>query len=888
MSLRLQFDPNQQYQLDAVQSIVDLFDGQPLAAGEFSFSLDAADSSVLISEMGVGNNLRLADEQLLRNLQTVQERNKLEPSQGLAGVLDFSVEMETGTGKTYVYLRTIHELNRQYGFTKFVIVVPSIAIREGVLKNLALTQEHFATLYTRQPAAFAQYSSEQVSRLRSFASSNTLQILVINIDAFAKDQNVINRPNDKLSGRPPIEFVQATRPIVIVDEPQNMGSEARKAAIANLNPLCTLRYSATLLSRRNLAYSLNPVQAYDLGLVKQIEVDAVTEERGLQSAYVRLESVKTGSKSISAKITIDVHTAKGTKRKAVTAKPGSDLYELSGRNEAYQEGYIVNEIDARDGFVELSGNQRIYTGQNTGAAKDDIMQVQLRRMMEEHFSKARKLEPQGIKVLSLIFIDRVTNYRSYDAAGNPIAGKIAKWFESYYIECAAHPENKSVLPYSADEVHNGYFAQDKGRAKDSSENRTSKADEDAFELIMRDKERLLDPQTPLRFIFSHSALREGWDNPNVFQICTLNETLSEPKKRQEIGRGLRLCVDHNGQRVFDRNINRLTVFANQSYESFAKSLQTEIEQETGVKFEGRIKNRAKRKAVRLRKGYELDKNFLELWNRIKHKTRYRVSFSSDALVREAAEAIRQMEPVTTPRILARRAQLQIRESGVEGEYRSERVFTPSTALAEMPDLLGYIQARTHLTRHTILTILRESGRLGDALTNPQAFLDQVVYHILRKLEERMVDGIKYQTVSGEEYDMRLFESKEIESYIDKLLKVAREEKTLTDHIVYDSSVEKQFALDCENDERVKFFIKLPNWFKIPTPIGEYNPDWALIFNNDKRLYFVAETKSTPPDMLDNLRRAEQLKIKCGKAHFNEFMGVEYKVGQSLSEITRSG
>lgn len=535
MSLRLQFDPNQQYQLDAVQSIVDLFDGQPLAAGEFSFSLEAADSSVLLSEIGVGNNLRLADEQLLHNLQVVQQRNKLQPSQSLGDGLDFSIEMETGTGKTYVYLRTIHELNRQYGFTKFVIVVPSIAIREGVLKNLALTQEHFATLYARQPASFAQYSSEQVSRLRSFASSNTLQILVINIDAFAKDQNVINRPNDKLSGRPPIEFVQATRPIVIVDEPQNMESEARKAAVANLNPLCTLRYSATLVSRRNLAYSLNPVQAYDLGLVKQIEVDAVTAERGLGDAYVRLESVKTGSKSVNAKITIDVSSAKGMKRKTATVKSGNDLYDLSGRSEAYKEGYIINEINAGEGFVELSSNQRIYIGQNTGAAKDDIMRVQLRRMVEEHFNKARKLEPQGIKVLSLVFIDRVANYRFYDEAGNPAPGKIMQWFESYYNECATRPENKGVLPYTAEEVHNGYFAQDKGRAKDSSENRASKADEDAFELIMRDKERLLDPQTPLRFIFSHSALREGWDNPNVFQICTLNETFSEPKSVRKSG-----------------------------------------------------------------------------------------------------------------------------------------------------------------------------------------------------------------------------------------------------------------------------------------------------------------------------------------------------------------
>lgn len=881
--MRLQFNPDQQYQLDAVQSVVDLFEGQPLAAGEFSFSLEETAGSRLLNELGVGNQLMLSPEQLLTNLQAIQKRNGLNQSDSL-DELNFSVEMETGTGKTYVYLRTIYELNQKHGFTKFVIVVPSIAIREGVLKNLQLTQEHFATLYAHKPANFSQYNSQQVSRLHFFAGSNTLQILVINIDAFAKDQNIINRPNDKLSGRTPIEFIQATRPIVIVDEPQNMRTDARKTAIANLLPLCTLRYSATLEERQNLVYSLNPIQAYDLGLVKQIEVDAVTTERGLEAAYTRLENIKAASK-ISARIGIDVNSSKGIKRKSVTAKAGDDLYELSGHNDAYREGHIINEIDASEGFVELSSGQRIHTGQHTGAAKDEIMQVQLRRMVEEHFSKARKLEPQGIKVLSLVFIDRVANYRSYDGAGNAIPGRIAQWFEKYYTECAARPENKGILPYQVNEVHNGYFAQDKGRAKDSSESRTSKADEDAFELIMRDKERLLDPKTPLRFIFTHSALREGWDSPNVFQICTLNETFSEPKKRQEIGRGLRLCVNQNGQRVFDRNINRLTIFANQSYESFAKSLQNEIENETGVKFEGRIKNRAERKSVRLRKGYQLDPNFIELWERIKQKTRYQVNFKTDALIEEAATVIREMEAVTAPRILARRAQLHIGEGGIEGEYRGERVFTSDFTNIEVPDLLGYIQTRTHLTRRTILSIMQRSGRLADALVNPQIFLDQVVYHILRKLEELMVAGIKYQTITGVEYDMRLFESKELESYFDKMLQVQQPEKTLTDFVVYDSSVEKQFALDCENDERIRFFIKLPSWFNISTPIGQYNPDWALIFHEDKRLYFVAETKSTPADMLDSLRRAEQLKIRCGKAHFDEFNDVEYRVGQSLNEVT---
>ncbi|MCJ7624889.1 MAG: DEAD/DEAH box helicase family protein [Anaerolineaceae bacterium] len=834
-------------------------------------------------ENGVGNNLVLEDEQILANLQKVQERNGIEPSDELAG-LHFSIEMETGTGKTYVYLRTIYELNRLYGFTKFVVVVPSIAIREGVLKNLEITQEHFETLYSREPAVFDEYDSSRVSSLRSFASSNNIQILVINIDSFAKDKNIINRPNDKLSGKNPIEFIQAAHPIVIVDEPQRMETKIRKTAISNLYPLCTLRYSATHLKLYNLVYSLNPVQAYDLGLVKQIEVDSVIAEDGFNDAYIQIEEFKSTKTRTSVRLTIDVNTDKGVKRKTVTAKIGDDLYNLSSQREIYQDGYILNGIDITDESIDLSNGERIYLGRPMGALTDDIMKMQMSRMIDEHFKKTNRYAADGIKVLSLVFIDRVAHYRSYDDGGQVVDGKFAQWFEELFNEYAAMPANKGFISYELDKIHDGYFSQDRqGRFKDSKTGIT-KDDESTYELIMKDKERLLDINTPLRFIFTHSALREGWDNPNVFQICTLNETHSEMKKRQEIGRGLRLCVNQDGQRVFGRQFNRLTVFANESYEDFAKQLQTEIEEETGVKFEGRIKNKRDRKKVTLRKGYHLDENFLDLWKRIKQKTTYRVDYSSKELIEQAAKAISEMPPIQRPRIRAERTIMLMSARGIEGQYAGGQVEEAGEQTPNIPDVIGYIQARTNLTRKTILEILKQSGRLPDVLVNPQLFLDQAVHQITVNLQNILIEGIKYQTIAGNEYDMLLFEAKEIESYIENMYVVTKPGKTIVDHIIYDSGVEEQFAKDCENDDRVEFFIKLPEWFVIQTPVGTYNPDWALIFKNDKRLYFVAETKSVPEGATENLRRNELLKIECGKAHFSEFEDVEYRQVQRLREL----
>ncbi len=872
--MKLHFDPNQEYQKQAIKSIVDIFEGQPLSNSDFEFAV--TEGSLQFSENGVGNNIVLSEEQILRNLQGVQRSNGIEPvSEALDG-MNFSVEMETGTGKTYVYLRTIYELNKNYGFKKFVIVVPSVAIREGVLKNLEITHGHFQNLYDNVPVDFDVYDSRKLSNLRRFASADTIQILVINIDSFAKDENIINKPNDKLTGKMPIEFIQYTRPIVIVDEPQNMETEIRKRAIANLNPSCTLRYSATHLKLYNPVYSLDPVRAYDLGLVKQIEVDSILTEDSFNDAFVSLERVTATKTRTAAGIRIDVNGNNGVVKKSVTAKVGDDLYRLSNQREIYRDGFIIDEIDVANECISLTNGTVLYVGDTQGGMTDEIMRFQIQKTVEEHFKKEHKYKDKGIKTLSLFFIDKVANYRKYDETGNLVKGRFAQWFEEIYNEMANKSAFKGLIPFPAEEVHNGYFAQDKkGRFKDSSEGRATQADDDTYRLIMKDKERLLDLNEPLRFIFSHSALREGWDSPNVFQICTLNETRSEMKKRQEIGRGLRLAVDRTGNRVFDRNINRLTVVANESYEDFAKTLQKEIEDDCGVEFAGRIKNKRDRIKVKYRKGFQADPAFLEIWNRIKLKTVYRVRFDTEELIKNAAKAVRDMPEIQRPRIQSVKVGLLVKEPGVEYEIKATRVLEPETEFA-IPDILGYIQSRTELTRSTILRILKESGRLAEVLVNPQLFLDRVVKELKHELYELMIDGIKYEKIGMQEYEMKLFEENEIETYIDKLVfDVTNNGKTIYDnYIPLDSDIEMTFAKDCETREDIEFYFKLPAWFTIKTPIGTYNPDWALIFRDEKKIYFVAETKSTAD--LTKLRDEERLKIKCGKAHFDEFENVEYK------------
>jgi type III restriction enzyme len=873
--LKLHFDPNQQFQIDAIDSIVGIFEGQPLRDGGLDFSI--THESHLFYEGGIGNRLSLDEEHVLENVKTVQKKNELAVSDKLDG-MNFSVEMETGTGKTYVYLRSIYELNKKYGFKKFVIVVPSIAIREGVLKNLEITFEHFQNLYDKTPVNFDVYDSKRVSNLRNFAINNNVQILVINIDSFAKDENIINRPNDKLTGKRPVEFIQATSPIVIVDEPQNMETDIRKNAIENLNPLCTLRYSATHTSRYNMVYSLDPVKAYDLGLVKQIEVDSIVTENDFNEAFICLERVKSTKTKTSAKLKIDVNTKDGVKRKTVTVKIGDDLYALSNRRDIYKDGYIINGIDVAEGLIELSNGENIFVGDTLGGLSDEIMKVQIKKTIEEHFFKERKLKDKGIKVLSLIFIDRVANYRGYDADGIPVKGKFAVWFEDMYREISGKEFYKGFIPFEAEEVHNGYFSEDKkGKWSDTKGN--SLADNDTFKLIMKEKERLLDLNEPLRFIFSHSALREGWDNPNVFQICTLNETHSDLKKRQEIGRGLRLCVNQEGLRIQDTNIDRLTVIANEAYEDFARQLQTEIEEDCGVSFKGRIKNRQERVTVKYRKGFELDEKFKEIWDKIKYQTTYKVDYDTSELIKAASKALSQMPAIKKAVIKTTKTALEFDETGIVSDIKASYV-TGLDSLFSIPDVLFYIQERTELTRSTILEILLKSGRIGEIMINPQLFLDNAVSVISDVLTDLMIDGIKYEKIGAKEYEMRLFEDYEI--HLNELtFRISNKDKTIYSNLVpLDSGVEYDFARECEKRDDIEFYFKLPFWFKIQTPIGNYNPDWALIKKNEKTIYFVAETKSIGQE----LRVSERRKIKCGQAHFNEFADVEYRQVSTVGEL----
>ncbi len=897
--MKLTFESNLDFQLKAINSIVNLFEGQQRDSGTLDFTFYTNDTQELFPGINsIGNRLVLSDKQIFQNLCKIQEENEISvisEEEFQNNGLNFTVEMETGTGKTYVYLRTIYELNKKYGFKKFVIVVPSIAIREGVLKNLEITFEHFQNLYDNVPVNYYVYDSSKVSSLRSFATSNSIEILVINIDSFAKDENIINRPNDRLSGLEPIRFIQATNPIVIVDEPQNMETEKRKNAINSLNPLCTLRYSATHKNLYNLVYSLNPVKAYDLGLVKQIEVDSVVEENTYNDAYIAVDEIKSKKTKINAKITI--HSAEGNtiKKKSVTVEVGDDLYQLSGNHQPYREGFVVEEIDVANQTIKFSGGMTLNSGSSKGGMTDEIMRFQIQRTIEEHLKKELKLYKQGIKVLSLFFIDRVANYRYYDEQGNPQKGKIARWFEEEYINIINrneflelrrlfHPNNKIDI----EKIHNGYFSQDKkGRLKDTSGE--SKDDLNTYDLIMKDKEKLLDINCPLRFIFSHSALREGWDNPNVFQICTLNETKSELKKRQEIGRGLRLAVNQNGMRVYDKNVNRLTVIANEAYETFAKQLQTEIEEECGVSFKGRIKNKRERVTVKYRKGFEVDPKFLEIWEKIKHKTRYIVEYQSDKLIEQAGNSIKNLPESPLPSLKATKVELNITTEGIDiSLVREKREFYGNQCSWKLPDIIEYIQQKTELTRNTIKRILEKSNRWEDFFTNPQYFSDQCVAVIKRTLTELLVDGIKYEKIGNQYYEMRLFTIQELETYLDKFtFEVKNKDKTIYEkYIPLDSTVESQFAKDCETSENVEFYFKLPNWFKIPTPIGYYNPDWAVVLKNEKKIYFVAETKDTGTDKVDisKLHPDEQMKIKCGERHYEVFDDVEYKVVKRVSEL----
>ena len=593
--MKLKFNSELAYQVEAISSITDIFKGQKQCQSNFTVVAGIDESGTegkLVTNLGVGNKLEIDEEDILKNVREIQLKNGLPPSKIIKpGEYDFDIEMETGTGKTYVFLRTIFELNKQYGFTKFIIVVPSVAIKEGIVKSIDIMTDHFKELYDNVIFKSLEYKSKNLDVLRDFVISDNIRIMVMTVQSFNKDTNVINKEHEKTNGLKPLQFIQETNPIVIIDEPQSTtNTDKANDAINSLNPICTLRYSATHSKINNLMFRLDAIDAYERQLVKQIEVASVISKENNNDAYMKLLSVDNSKSPITAKIELDVNKKGKIKREVVTVKVTDCLGDFYSGREIYKD-YIVSEISCREGneFISFSTKPPLKLGEVRGNIDDDtIKKLQIRKTIEEHLDKELRLISEGIKVLSLFFIDKVANYRYYDSEGRPHKGKYAIWFEEAYKDLIKLPKYNTLfkdvdVEAEVDKVHNGYFAKDKkGLLKDTKGDTV--ADKDTYSLIMKDKEKLLSFDTKLRFIFSHSALKEGWDNPNVFQICTLNETKSESKKRQEIGRGLRLAVNQDGERVYGFNINTLTVMANESYENFAESLQKEYEEDGTLKF----------------------------------------------------------------------------------------------------------------------------------------------------------------------------------------------------------------------------------------------------------------------------------------------------------------
>ncbi|WP_320973689.1 DEAD/DEAH box helicase family protein [Dysgonomonas capnocytophagoides] len=990
-NMTLKFESHLEYQDDAVNSICDIFEGEEIFQSNFSITPIKGEESLLFQRatIGIGNSIKMIEEDMLANMQRIQLRNGVPQSTTESFKkegMNFSVEMETGTGKTYVYLKTIFELNKRYGFTKFIIVVPSIAIKEGTYKSLQITKEHFKGEYENVVYDYFVYDATKLEQVRSFATGDSIQIMVINIDAFRKSfesedenskSNIIHRYNDKL-GYKPIDLIKETNPIVIIDEPQSVdNTDKAKEAIAALNPLCCLRYSATHRTPYNMMYKLDSVDAYELKLVKQIEVATASVEGFQNDAYIDL--IKVDNKAgIRAQVELDFQNKGKVDRKKAWVKQGQDLFDITKRDQ--YEGYIVEDIwydNERWNMSFTSNDKIIEQGVVAGSLSNDLLKrEQIRMTIEAHLDKEIVLNPQGIKVLSLFFIDKVANYREYDSEGNRQNGKYARIFEEEYNNLIQKPKYRSLFNEMKDkdvdvsQIHDGYFSVDKqskaSNKKDKFERfvdtsgKTAKDDE-AFNLIMRDKERLLSFDTPLRFIFSHSALREGWDNPNVFQICTLNETTKEIKKRQEIGRGLRLCVNQEGERVKGFEVNTLTVMANESYEEFAKALQNEIEEDTGIKFgylhkhsfarievgaendkaiylneeksvrlydyfvekgyvkeevinrkskefaakvqeklkidlrDNRvvipeefdyikmpilkilkrisgnfmnIKNRDDARRVTFRKEFFINnEDFKNLWDRIKYKTTYSVKIDSDKLITQCAQRIFEEVVVGRGRFVTRKVKLAITEGGVhEGEdtpRESTRIMDDTVSV--LPDIVTYLQNETGLTRQSIVSILTGSKRLEAFKKNPQAFIESVIDIIRNEMRLLLVDGIKYKRIDNDMWCQELFENKELQGYISSNL--LESNKSPYDYVIYDSETERSMAQRLESSDNVKVFTKLPVWFKIDTPLGAYNPDWALVWDdgNEQKLYFVVETKGGLFE--DAIKPTERAKITCGKKHF---------------------
>lgn len=989
---------DQPYQTDAVNAICDIFEGCEVK--DSIFTIDASQSLGPMKEylsplegvtyfLGHANKLSIDDFHMLDNLQEIQSNNNIQMSKTLQG-RNFTVEMETGTGKTYVYIKTILEMNKRYGFTKFIIVVPSIAIKEGVNKSFEATNEHFKEKYDNVTYNWFVYDSNHLDKIRDFATSTNIEIMIINIDAFRKSftdptkenkANLIHRESERLSGNKPIDLIASTNPIVIIDEPQSVDNTSKsKEAIASLNPMCTLRYSATHRELYNLMYRLTPVDAYQENLVKHIEVASVISNDASTKPYVKLLSVSNKDNTYKCRIEIYVKDKKtgAISKKAVNAKTYDDIWELSNEVDYYQGSeYIIDNIDCFPGeeSIVLANGENINLGEAIGEIDSAaIKKAQIRQTIELHLNKEVHYMKKGIKVLSLFFIDEVAKYRVYETDDEK--GDYAKWFEEEYNRLIRLPRYKNLLDEYGDyisseasEVHEGYFSKDgKGRLTNSKGEGTSIADETTYQLIMKDKERLLSFEEPIRFIFSHSALKEGWDNPNIFQVCTLIETKDTMTKRQKVGRGLRICVNQNGERVIDNKYNILSVVANESYKEFASTLQKELEtdnfkfgviepisfagisvkQADGNRYEltqddsqilfnylidneymnrqGKmlqkyymdiynnefvlpdnyesftdkvvkqinslsrdieISDAATKIPVQLNKKVELSPEFKTLWDKIKQKTKYSIHMDIDKLKQEAVEQIKNMPTIKADQIDGEISQIDITRAGIVRGTSQLRQLGQINEFEQLdyPDFIRRLQDSTGLLRRTIIEIIVKSGRLHEFYVNPEECIKQVSKILFEVKKENLTEGIKY-VKADEYYELDLiFNDDGLYGYKDRNVIETNSEKNVFDHVIYDSNIEKQFAEDAEYDDDVILYAKLPMTFKIDTPIGSYNPDWAIVLNSDsgEKLYFVAETKGT--DNINDLKGIERKKIFCGRKHFEVVdPDIKYEVVKELRAL----
>ena len=1009
--MKLQFK-HQKFQADAAKAVVDVFAGQPYLTP--TYMMDRGDGNYQISleddtDFTGWRNERivpeLSDKLILEHLQKVQRTNQIKPSDKLEGRYNLTIEMETGVGKTYTYIKTMYELNKHYGWSKFIVVVPSIAIREGVYKSFQVTQEHFAEEYGKKIRFFI-YNSAQLTEIDRFASDSAINVMIINVQAFNKsvdaneklesgkraDKNaaIIFRKLDNFRSRRPIDIIAKTNPILIIDEPQSVEGPAAKKNLKLFSPLLTLRYSATHKadSIYNMVYRLDAMEAYNKRLVKKIAVKGITESGSTATeGFVYLESINLSKADPTATIQFDYKGASGIRKKTATVGIGYNLYDNSGNLDEYKVGFVVKSIDGRDNSVEFLNGVKIFAGDVIGkVSEDQLRRIQIRDTILSHLERERQLFHKGIKVLSLFFIDEVAKYKQYDEAGHPFNGIYADMFEEEYNDILSSMQreigDEDYIRYldaiSAHDTHAGYFSVDKkGKMTDSklSDKKEGTSDDiDAYDLIMKNKELLLDrdpKKSPVRFIFSHSALREGWDNPNVFQICTLKQSSSEVRKRQEVGRGLRLCVNQDGERM-DANvlgndvqsINVLTVIASESYDSFAKGLQTELADAvagrpvavTADLFKGKVIVDARgneqvvdgdtaqaiyfdlivngyidKKGVLTDKYYAdkangaiqvaeevadsrdsvinildsvydsramqpenaRDKNvelqvdpdklampeFKALWKRISPKSVYVVDFDTDELVDKAIVSINRN--LRVPKIFFKvetgaMDEIKSKDSLLDGSafsksksstYDSRKQIRTNSSVKY--DLIGKLVGETGLTRKAVVAILTgiEKAVFEQFKFNPEEFIIKAAALINDEKATAIIQHITYN-VLDEHYDTDIFTEPTIKGKLGT--NAMKAQRHLYDHIVYDSTNERDFATDLDTNTDVAVYVKLPDSFYIATPVGHYNPDWAIAFyeGSVKHIYFVAETKGTLDSMhFNHITPVEQAKIDCARVHF---------------------